>query len=126
MAFVVSDFGSKCTTDDKSRPHCIYARPNAMQWTDWSLQTGRLGLKAMEDILKVDYMLPKMDQIAISEDYYSPGAMENWGLVTYRESRLLLDESSYKYTQKDSIGTVILHEFAHQWFGDHVSGGEDN
>lgn len=121
LAFVVSDFEADCTFDAKSRVQCVYARPNAMHLTQWGLETAVQGLVELENILKVEYSLPKMDQIAVSDKDFSAGAMENWGLVIYRESRLLIDESSYNYKEKDYIGTVILHEFAHQWFGDLVS-----
>lgn len=121
LAFVVSDYESNCQTDEKNRDECVYARPNAMHLTQFGLDTGLAGLAALELMLNVDYNLPKMDQIAIGDSFFSAGAMENWGLVTYRESRLLIDESSYNYKEKDYIATVIQHEFAHQWFGDLVS-----
>lgn len=121
LAFVVSNFESNCKMDPEDREQCVYARPNGMHLTNWGLETGIQGLIEMEKWLKVPYTLPKMDQVAVSDKDFSAGAMENFGLVIYRESRLLIDESSYNYKEKDSIGTVILHEYAHQWFGDLVS-----
>uniref|UniRef100_A0A1L8DQZ0 Aminopeptidase n=1 Tax=Nyssomyia neivai TaxID=330878 RepID=A0A1L8DQZ0_9DIPT len=121
VAFAVSDYDKRCGRDNKNRDHCLYARPNAMGLTPWSLDTAIKGVQALDDTYGVIYPLPKLDQIAIPDVYFGSGAMENWGLVTYRESRLLLNESWYNYREKDSIGTVILHEFAHQWFGDLVS-----
>ena len=64
------------------------------------------------------YPLEKLDQIAIPD--FEAGAMENWGLVTYRESCLLADKTTTK-TQKEYIATVIAHELSHQWFGDLVT-----
>ena len=49
------------------------------------------------------------------------GAMENWGLVTYRETALLFDEESSDLTDKQWVATVIAHELAHQWFGNLVT-----
>lgn len=46
--------------------------------------------------------------------------MENWGLVTYRESALLYNSSTKTVATKQSIEVVISHEFTHQWFGDLV------
>lgn len=45
------------------------------------------------------------------------GAMENWGLVTYRETALLYDEKTSSSVSKQHIASVIAHEFAHMWFG---------
>ncbi len=66
----------------------------------------------------IKYPLEKLDQIAIPD--FEAGAMENWGLVTYRESCLLADKTTSK-TQKEYIATVIAHELSHQWFGDLVT-----
>merc|ERR1719401_602905 len=67
----------------------------------------------------IPYPLPKMDMIAIPD--FAAGAMENWGLVTYREVALLCDEKTVSATQKQRICTVITHELAHQWFGNLVT-----
>lgn len=64
------------------------------------------------------YPLPKMDMIAVPD--FSAGAMENWGLVTYRSSLLLCDETT-PVNVKQRIGYVVGHELAHQWFGNLVT-----
>jgi aminopeptidase N len=43
--------------------------------------------------------------------------MENWGLITYRESILLYDAKKTPQTAEQHIVEVIAHEIAHQWFG---------
>lgn len=45
------------------------------------------------------------------------GAMENWGLVTYRESFVLVDPENTSLIRKQSIALTVGHEIAHQWFG---------
>lgn len=59
--------------------------------------------------------MPKMDQVAIPD--FSAGAMENWGLVTYRERGLLYGEEDTNGIYKKATALVIAHEFAHMWFG---------
>jgi len=66
----------------------------------------------------VPYPLPKLDQVAVPD--FDAGAMENWGLVTYRESCLLIDETA-TLNDKIQIATVITHELSHQWFGNLVT-----
>jgi Peptidase family M1 domain len=51
------------------------------------------------------------DQIAIPD--FSSGAMENWGLITYREIYLLFNESEASPANKQRLATVIAHELAH-------------
>jgi aminopeptidase 2 len=76
-------------------------------------------LNYFSDFFQIDYPLEKMDMIGIPD--FSAGAMENWGLITYRSSLILYDE---KTTSKDNltrIAYVICHELAHQWFGNLVT-----
>ena len=56
--------------------------------------------------------LASPDQIALPD--FNAGAMENWGLVTYRENALLFDPQSSSISNKERVVTVIAHELAHQ------------
>ena len=47
-------------------------------------------------------------------------AMENWGCVTYREARLLVNEATSSTATKKAIARTVCHELAHQWFGNLV------
>jgi len=49
------------------------------------------------------------------------GAMENWGLVTYREVTLLVDPTHSSAAAKQTVALVVGHELAHQWFGNLVT-----
>jgi len=57
--------------------------------------------------------------ICITE--FAMGAMENWGLVTYRETALMIDEATASPQQKQRVAVVVAHELAHQWFGNLVT-----
>ena len=57
--------------------------------------------------------------VAIPE--FAMGAMENWGLVTYREVDLLIDDATASSRQLQRVAEVVIHELAHQWFGNLVT-----
>jgi aminopeptidase N len=73
------------------------------------------------DYFGVKYPLPKLDLIAVPGGF--GGAMENWGGVTFFESRLLFDPSTNPDIARRAIFSVLAHEMAHQWFGDLVTMG---
>ncbi|WP_019791495.1 M1 family metallopeptidase, partial [Streptococcus sobrinus] len=66
----------------------------------------------------VAYPIPHSYHLALPD--FSAGAMENWGLVTYREIYLIVDENSTAETRQQ-VALVIAHELAHQWFGNLVT-----
>ena len=45
---------------------------------------------------------------------FAAGAMENWGLITYRESALLYDAATSSTDDKQWVALVVSHELAHQ------------
>ncbi|XP_054466958.1 leucyl-cystinyl aminopeptidase isoform X2 [Anoplopoma fimbria] len=58
------------------------------------------------------------DLVAIPD--FLAGAMENWGLITFRETTLLVGKQSSPL-EKQVVASVIAHELAHQWFGNLVT-----
>ena len=52
---------------------------------------------------------------------FALGAMENWGLVTYRENALMIDETKVSNQTKQRVASIVAHELAHQWFGNLVT-----
>ncbi|RNE99040.1 aminopeptidase-like protein [Trypanosoma rangeli] len=75
-------------------------------------------LPLYEEFFESNYILPKADLLAIPD--FAAGAMENWGLITYRETALLCDENSSAF-QRQYVAIVVAHELAHQWFGNLVT-----
>lgn len=59
------------------------------------------------------FPLPKVDMVAIPN--FAAGAMENWGLVLYREGSLLVDAERSSEADKQSVVITVAHELAHQW-----------
>ena len=85
---------------------------------EFSAESGARILAAYEEYYGIPYPLPKLDLIAVTE--HSFGAMENWGAISFREMRLLVDATSASYARRDVFET-IAHEVAHQWFGNLVT-----
>jgi aminopeptidase N len=67
------------------------------------------------------YPYPKLDIVAVPN--FAAGAMENAGLITFREELLLVDPAHASMKSKRSQALVVAHELAHQWFGDLVTMG---
>ncbi|KAK6534328.1 hypothetical protein TWF281_005653 [Arthrobotrys megalospora] len=71
------------------------------------------------EVFDIDYPLPKVDMLAVHE--FSHGAMENWGLITYRTTAVLYEEGKSDPRYKNRVAYVVAHELAHQWFGNLVT-----
>lgn len=85
---------------------------------DFANEVAAKALEFYDDNFGVPYPLEKCDQVALPD--FEAGAMENWGLVTYRESMLLCGETATMETKK-SVALTVAHELSHQWFGDLVT-----
>uniref|UniRef100_A0A8C7PQW8 Aminopeptidase n=1 Tax=Oncorhynchus mykiss TaxID=8022 RepID=A0A8C7PQW8_ONCMY len=122
LAFTVSDFDSIVSNHERVDIK-TYARPEAIKAGHAKYAadiTGNiLAFYESKEVFGMIYPLSKLDQIALPD--FSAGAMENWGLVTYRETALLYEEGVSSTSNKEWIATVIAHELAHQWFGNLVT-----
>ncbi|XP_072241404.1 aminopeptidase N-like [Leuresthes tenuis] len=120
LAFIVSDFGFISNTNDGIMIR-IFARRPAIAAGQGAYALNKTGpiLEFFEDYYNSSYPLPKSDQIALPD--FNAGAMENWGLITYRETALLYDEAFSSNSNKERIATIIAHELAHMWFGNLVT-----
>ncbi|XP_037811881.1 uncharacterized protein LOC119603780 [Lucilia sericata] len=118
VAFIVSDFEHSDGVLN-GLPQRVFSHPGTKHEQEWALVSGMLITERLAQYYGVDYMLPKMDQAAIPD--FAAGAMENWGLATFREEYTLYNkETSTVYTQTN-IARLIAHEFCHLWFGDYVA-----
>ncbi|KAM8997885.1 aminopeptidase N isoform 2-T2 [Ara ararauna] len=120
LAFIVSQFTYVHNTSEDVLIR-IWGRPAAITegQGEYALQVTGPILNFFERHYNTAYPLPKSDQVGLPD--FNAGAMENWGLVTYRENSLLFDAAYSSISNKERVVTVIAHELAHQWFGNLVT-----
>lgn len=97
----------------------VYVPKSKKEQGKFALEVATKILPYYKTYFGIAYPLPKIDLIAISD--FSSGAMENWGLVTYRETCLLVDPQNTSAVRKQWIALIVAHELAHQWFGNLVT-----
>ena len=119
LAFIVGDLKVIESTNFRV-PVRVYATPDRdIEHGRFSLELAARTLEFYEKQFDSKFPLPKMDMVAIPD--FSAGAMENWGLVTYRVVDLLFDEKTSGASVKQRVAEVVQHELAHQWFGNLVT-----
>jgi len=84
-----------------------------------ALASAAANVSALARYFDMPFPYPKLDLVAIPE--FGAGAMENAGLITYREDILLVGEAASGARAKNRMDTVIAHEIAHHWFGNLVT-----
>lgn len=120
LAFIVGDMQSKSAKTKHGVEVRAWAtkvhRPEVL---DFGLDVAVRAIEFFNDYYGVPYPLAKCDHVALPD--FSAGAMENWGLITYRESCLLADPASASQSNRERVALVVAHELSHQWFGDLVT-----
>lgn len=120
IAFAFGDLQSKMTETKSGVKIGVFAtKAHQAKELDFALDIAKRSIEFYEDFYQTPYPLPHSWQLALPD--FSAGAMENWGLVTYREAYLVLDPDNTSLEMKQLVATVIAHELAHQWFGDLVT-----
>ncbi|XP_072939414.1 aminopeptidase N-like [Epargyreus clarus] len=123
VAYILSDFVNIETTymskDNVTKTIKVWARPELISKAKYALSITPKLLAYYEDVFGLPYALDKLDLIAIPD--FSSDAMENWGLITFRETTLLFDEKESVPRDKQNVAIDIAHELAHQWFGNLVT-----
>ena len=119
VAFIVGELNYIETLDFRV-PCRVYAPPGQdIEHGRFALDLCVRTLKFYEEAFGSEFPLPKMDQIAVPD--FAAGAMENWGLITYRVVDLLLNPETTGAATKERVATTVQHELAHQWFGNLVT-----
>ncbi len=119
LAWVVGKFHGKTIKNAHGVEITTYVALNQdVNAVDFANDIAAKSLEFYDDNFGVTYPLKKLDQVALPD--FEAGAMENWGLVTYRESMLIAGKDATLGTKK-SVALTVAHELSHQWFGDLVT-----
>jgi len=100
-------------------PIRIYSTPGKKEMGKFALEASEYIVSYMDKYFGMKYPYGKLDLIALPD--FSAGAMENIGLITFREVLLIIDDKQGAVDAKKEIATVTSHEIAHMWFGDMVT-----
>ncbi len=119
VALVIGDVASASEEVVEGVPLRVWAMRGKEGMGDYALRyTARL-LPWYNDYFGVPYHFDKYDQVAVPG--FAAGAMENSGLVLFRQVYLLMNPKTSSWNQEKSIAAVVAHEFAHMWFGNLVT-----
>lgn len=121
VAFAVGDFDVVDAPEDAipGIPFRIIATKGKGELAEYALERTPLIHAALSEYFGGPHPFDKLDMVAVPN--FAAGAMENVGLVTYRETLLLLDEETAPANRKMWSQSVIAHELAHMWFGNMVT-----
>ncbi len=120
LAWVVGELHKKTAHTTSGTEVSVWATPaQPAESLDFALDIACRTIDFFNDYFDTPYPLPKSDHVALPD--FSSGAMENWGLITYREIALLADPTTTSISSKQYVATVVAHELAHQWFGNLVT-----
>jgi len=118
VCFVVGEFENVTTSLD-DRPISVWTLPGKTEQGKFARDIAKDSLHYYEELFGIDFPIGKLDLIAIPD--FAAGAMENWGLVTFRQVDLLLDSKTASEASRQRVAIVVAHELAHQWFGNLVT-----
>ncbi|NXW42897.1 AMPE aminopeptidase, partial [Nyctiprogne leucopyga] len=119
VCFAVHQFQWVERISASGKPLRVYAQPLQIHTAEYAANVTKIVFDFFEEYFNLSYSLPKLDKIAIPD--FGTGAMENWGLITYRETNLLYDPIESASSNKQRVAAVIAHELVHQWFGNIVT-----
>ncbi|XP_071636854.1 thyrotropin-releasing hormone-degrading ectoenzyme-like [Temnothorax longispinosus] len=119
VAFMVTDFSSYDVAVRDRPSHTIFFRKEIANDTRYVGDLIPKVLRVIQNLTGSYYELDKLDVIVVPELEYA--AMENWGLITFREEVILIKKDDSIVETKKSLAIIAAHEIAHQWFGNLVT-----
>ncbi|PNJ31067.1 LNPEP isoform 3 [Pongo abelii] len=112
VAFIVGEM-KNLSQDINGTLVSIYAVPEKIGQVRYALETTVKLLEFYQNYFEIQYPLKKLDLVAIPD--FEAGAMENWGLLTFREETLLYDNNTSSVADRKLVTKIIAHELAHQY-----------
>ncbi|XP_076366890.1 endoplasmic reticulum aminopeptidase 2-like isoform X3 [Tachypleus tridentatus] len=119
VAFLLCDFSTIQGKTKSGIDVKVIVPKSQMSQSVFAMESCVKILEYYERFFDIPYPLTKLDMAAIPD--FSAGAMENWGLVTYRMNAILHDSEESSSESQEWVAIVIAHELAHQWFGNLVT-----
>ena len=111
VALIISDFACINSTAhpkiSKNVSVSVCARPEFVGQLQLALNVSTKIIEFFESFYNIEYPLPKSDHVALPD--FAAGAMENWGLITYRESALVYDQAKTSQNAEQYIVEVIFN-----------------
>ncbi|KAL4706796.1 hypothetical protein ACJJTC_018177 [Scirpophaga incertulas] len=129
IAIVVAEYDSEVKVETANGTNDVVyeviGRPDVIKTGQqtFSFDVGQRALNKLINYTGIDYYSfqksMKLTHAAIPD--FDKGAMENWGLITYREAVLMYNENNSNTFEKQITATTVTHETSHSWFGDLVT-----
>ncbi len=119
LAFIAGPFEATEPRVVRGTPIRVIVPRGNLHLTDVAMENAVFCFEYLSDYYGIPYPGDKLDHIAIPD--FAAGAMENVGLITYRDAYLIIDEEKASQGELQNSLDVIGHEIAHQWFGNLVT-----
>src|SRR5712672_1918423 len=100
-------------------PIRVWGTPGKKELDGFALESAKFFMHYYNQYFGIKYPFEKLDLIGLPD--FAAGAMENTGLITFREALLLIDEKHASIPLKRDVADIVSHEMAHMWFGDLVT-----
>jgi aminopeptidase 2 len=117
VAFAVGEFNMIKTSAFHLPIRAYASKEYDIEHSGYALDIAGKALEILEKTFEIEYTIPKLDLLAVPGSF---GGMENWGLITLAtDVQIVHPDSSAEV--KTVAAQTIVHEIAHQWFGNLVS-----
>lgn len=101
IGFVISNFEMNSHANVNDVLFRVFSRPEAIETTQFALETGERALELYENAFETKYTLKKFDQVALP--VFNRGGMENYGIIFYREDYLLVQQNVSYFVRNKNI-----------------------